>query len=264
VFIVNGHRSDIFHLTGFPAPFEIRWEENVSLRLLTLLSGVLCLVQSIIYFHKVRWTVKRFMKFRKEYQPAINIRKFSWLKNASIFIGLLGLGLSVTIVEVSKFPFISVFLFIFMLAISSFVFLFTLHFYNLFPFEKNSTQEILAEEELIDSKRKNWLNSFTCGELYLDRNLDLEKAARLLEMPKYKLAQLIKEEGHVNFSCFVNYYRVERCKLLLENLPGCKVIDSLVEETGFQARSTFFRVFKKHTGLSPKEYLDQKNCTLVG
>ena len=249
-------KSGVFWLlqnTGSGLPAASREDEE---RLLFLSCGTVCLAQAVFYFHHVRWSVARFIRVQKEYHT-IEEQKLRALKNAAVPVGLLGIGLALPLNVAWNFV-ATVFGVALILSVSSLLFICILFFLGVWPFAKNSSSIILSEEELEEIRKKNWLNSFTSRELYLDPELDLDKAARLLKLPKYKLTQLIKHEGHANFNAFVNYYRVERCKVLLESLPDFMVIESMIAESGFQTRSTFFRVFRKYTGLTPKEYMDRK------
>jgi YesN/AraC family two-component response regulator len=46
--------------------------------------------------------------------------------------------------------------------------------------------------------------------IFLNPDLNLQKAATQLDIPKYKLTQFVQEEGYGSFYSFVNFYRVEK------------------------------------------------------
>lgn len=71
------------------------------------------------------------------------------------------------------------------------------------------------------------------------------------------LSRLFKEDLNVGFSDFLCAYRIEKAKeLLRENRYSNKEIARM---TGFQDDAYFARIFKKYTGITPKEYRKTKN-----
>ena len=65
------------------------------------------------------------------------------------------------------------------------------------------------------------------------------------------------EEKH-NFRNFLNYFRVEEAMRLMREQTGyCKMKD-IMGNSGFNCYSTFSRVFKEMTGMSPKDYRNKQ------
>jgi AraC-like DNA-binding protein len=90
---------------------------------------------------------------------------------------------------------------------------------------------------------------------YLDPLLSLDCLAHLLHISPKELSQIINECFAMNFSDFVNSFRVKEVILLFERESGKRTILDMSLEAGFNSKSTFNHVFKKYTGLSPREYL---------
>ena len=69
------------------------------------------------------------------------------------------------------------------------------------------------------------------------------------------LSQTINELLGQSFSDFVNSYRIEEAKRKLVD-PACKHLSVLgiAEEVGFNSKSSFNSVFKKHTAMTPSEF----------
>lgn len=66
------------------------------------------------------------------------------------------------------------------------------------------------------------------------------------------LSRLFKEDLNIGFSDFLCAYRIEKAKeLLKENRYSNKEIARM---TGFQDDAYFARIFKRYTGMTPKEY----------
>ena len=90
---------------------------------------------------------------------------------------------------------------------------------------------------------------------YLDSELTLSSMAKDLSLSRSLLSQLINEGVGDNFYNFVNKYRVEQVKTLM-NDPTMKHFSLLgiALEAGFKSKSTFNLIFKRFTGLTPSEY----------
>ena len=66
------------------------------------------------------------------------------------------------------------------------------------------------------------------------------------------LSRLFKEDLNIGFSDFLCAYRIEKAKeVLKENRYSNKEIARM---TGFQDDAYFARIFKRYTGMTPKEY----------
>jgi AraC-like DNA-binding protein len=91
---------------------------------------------------------------------------------------------------------------------------------------------------------------------YLDCELTLGKMADMLEIDEHELTRILNEEMNVNFYGLINKYRIETVKAKL-NEPSNRnfTIMASAYESGFNSKSTFYRIFKEYTGITPKEYL---------
>lgn len=116
--------------------------------------------------------------------------------------------------------------------------------------EKENTEKVKTESRKVIEKFKN-------EKLYLLNDISLNKVAFQLSIPQYKLTQIIKDEGYANFYSFINYYRIERSKELLSQMPDNYVIEAIIKDSGFNSRSTFFRVFKEVTGETPLQFFNK-------
>ncbi len=72
------------------------------------------------------------------------------------------------------------------------------------------------------------------------------------------MTDCINRQRHITFTQLVAEYRVRHAQQLLMEQPDMK-LSELIASSGFTSESTFFRVFKDITGLSPREWLAQKN-----
>lgn len=90
---------------------------------------------------------------------------------------------------------------------------------------------------------------------YLDPELSLSSLAKQLGLNRNQLSHLINDGLSENFYDFINKYRVEEVKRLMNdpqkqnyNLLGIAL------DAGFKSKSTFNLIFKRFTGLTPTEY----------
>ena len=90
---------------------------------------------------------------------------------------------------------------------------------------------------------------------YLNPVLSLAKLSEISNIPSYRLTKVLKtSEG--SFYDFVNKYRVEHVKLLLDNGKATQYsILALAMDSGFNSKASFNRIFKKHMGMTPSNYL---------
>lgn len=90
---------------------------------------------------------------------------------------------------------------------------------------------------------------------YLMPSLTIKELATKLWISHRYLSQVINESLGLNFFDFVNSYRIEEAKRLLTDSSNDKrSILELLFDAGFNTKSVFNRVFKKHTGMTPTEF----------
>lgn len=98
------------------------------------------------------------------------------------------------------------------------------------------------------------LNHVSIERSYLNPDLTIKQLAEEVGLQSYQLSRMINSDFGINFSQFVNNFRIEEAKKLL--LETDYKILAIAYESGFKNKTTFNRAFKKHTGSSPKEFRD--------
>jgi AraC-like DNA-binding protein len=122
-------------------------------------------------------------------------------------------------------------------------------------------KEKYAHSKLTEEEKINILNDLTAylkseNKPFLNPALSMVEVARMLKVTPQQLSQVVNEKTNLNFTNYINSYRIERAKEILSSLDFSKhTIDSIAEMAGFQSKSPFYLAFKKHTGLTPKEYV---------
>jgi len=89
-------------------------------------------------------------------------------------------------------------------------------------------------------------------QLYLNPDLTVEDVAQRLSVTPQYLSVIINNDMHANFSQFVNSYRVERAKELLQTTDD--KVEYIGAICGFNSRQAFRRIFTQLTGVSPTDF----------
>ncbi len=91
--------------------------------------------------------------------------------------------------------------------------------------------------------------------IYLNENLSLKEFALHLKADPNLMSFILNNHMGINFYDFVNRHRIEEVKNKLNN-PQYKHLTLLgiALESGFNSKTTFNRVFKQATGITPTEF----------
>jgi AraC-like DNA-binding protein len=91
--------------------------------------------------------------------------------------------------------------------------------------------------------------------LYLVRSLTVEELARKVRVPTKHLSQSIHTSLNLTFYDLINRYRIEEAKKRMQQEANRRqTLLALLYEIGFNSKSVFNEAFKKHAGMTPKEY----------
>lgn len=92
-------------------------------------------------------------------------------------------------------------------------------------------------------------------ELFTNPKLNLRILSEALGLKEKAISRLINECGKVNFYQFINKFRIEKFKQLLQSPKANQLtFSALATEAGFSSKSTFYAAFKKLEGMTPKQY----------
>jgi TolB-like protein/AraC-like DNA-binding protein/Tfp pilus assembly protein PilF len=93
---------------------------------------------------------------------------------------------------------------------------------------------------------------------FLSPKLSLRSLAREIEIHPNHLSWLLNKSLGKNFNEFINHYRIENFKTIAKD-PGNAhlTIEGLAYESGFNSKTVFNNYFKKETGLTPRQFLNQ-------
>jgi AraC-like DNA-binding protein len=93
---------------------------------------------------------------------------------------------------------------------------------------------------------------------YLDEDLTLTKLADMIDTTDKKLSTFLNQHMRTTFYDLINKERVNAVKEKLQSKAYNKyTLLGVAYESGFKSKTSFNRIFKKETGLSPSEYRKQ-------
>ncbi len=88
--------------------------------------------------------------------------------------------------------------------------------------------------------------------LFLDPALKQSDLRRITSVPAYLITKALRAHGETSLTDFLNRLRIETFLQKLEQGQDQNLtLFSIAQESGFKSRATFYRAFKKHTGLTP-------------
>lgn len=122
--------------------------------------------------------------------------------------------------------------------------------------EKPKYQGSMLDEETKTYFYNKAISVITSREEVYQDDFNLESLAKLCGTSYKKLSQIINERYGNSFSVFLSEYRIkEACKRIGDfEHYGNLTIEAIGISVGFKARGSFFRAFKRVTGLTPSEY----------
>ncbi|RDY59399.1 helix-turn-helix domain-containing protein [Flagellimonas nanhaiensis] len=94
--------------------------------------------------------------------------------------------------------------------------------------------------------------------LYLQKSINIGVLAKKLDTNSKYISQAINHELGKSFTDFLNGYRVEEAKKqLLDQKNNNLTLEAIGTMAGFGSKSAFFGAFKKHTGQTPSQFLEE-------
>jgi YesN/AraC family two-component response regulator len=120
--------------------------------------------------------------------------------------------------------------------------------------EKDKTLSSEKKEEFENLKNK-LEHIIKIKQPYLDEDLTLGKLAEQLSTTDKKLSTMLNQYLNTTFYDLINKYRVEAVKEKINLVSYINYnLFGIACECGFKSRTSFNRIFKKETGLSPSDY----------
>ena len=93
----------------------------------------------------------------------------------------------------------------------------------------------------------------TSQEVFHNDELLITDVAKMIGSNRTYVSTYLNKEKGLSFSDYVNGYRVEYAKRLLDTDAHLNLVE-IAERSGFSGEASFYRVFKRFTGKTPNEY----------
>ena len=123
---------------------------------------------------------------------------------------------------------------------------------NVPKYVKSSLKE--ADKEIIITK----LDSLMKEEKVFKNNLlSINELSKKAGVAPHHLSQVINEATEKTFFEYLAVYRVEEAQKMLSGKTNNLTIEEIAEEVGYNSKSAFNKIFKKHTGYTPSEYREK-------
>jgi AraC-like DNA-binding protein len=149
-----------------------------------------------------------------------------------------------------------------LLYLVTFLFVNTIVFIGLNSSKFFSVTEKYESSTLTENEKKQIyqriLQYIETDQPFLDTDASIVTFSKALSILPGHISQVVNEMFNQNFRDVINSYRIEKAKsLILNESKVNNTILSIAYEVGFNSKSTFNSAFKKHTGLTPKEFKNQ-------
>lgn len=124
-----------------------------------------------------------------------------------------------------------------------------------------TVSENVSHDTYLSAKKLNNLGErlvehFSLNHTYLKKGYTSSNLAAEMNMQPYILSAVINQVFRTNFNDFINGYRVDHAKTLIENGEArLLTLEALSEQCGFRNRNSFTMAFKKHAGQTPSDFI---------
>lgn len=121
----------------------------------------------------------------------------------------------------------------------------------------NSTdvKPVTADEPDIRGKLEILEQYMIVQQPYLQPRLSLANVSVAINIPPYLLSAMVNRVVGLDFRDYVNAHRVRYlCHMLESKRYNHLTLEGIGMEAGFSSKTTFYRAFQKHTGLTPAQY----------
>lgn len=122
--------------------------------------------------------------------------------------------------------------------------------------KEEEEKEIKAERERYEALYNEILNYFSEKKPYCNPEFSIVQLAEDLNSNVKYISRAIRLKENVNFSVFLNMYRINLIKeMIAKDYHNKYTIGYIYLSAGFRHQSTFNKVFKEIEGITPSEYI---------
>ena len=124
--------------------------------------------------------------------------------------------------------------------------------------EREATYRSLVSPALMDELKDKILNLIVMQKKYKDQDYSAKKLAADLGTNTRYVSAVVNVKFHMNYTSFVNKYRIEEAMSILTDKRYQKLrIEEVSDMVGFSNRQSFYASFDRIMGITPREYRAQ-------
>lgn len=121
---------------------------------------------------------------------------------------------------------------------------------------KNVDDEIYLSGRKVSHLGERLTEHILLNRTYLKKGCTSSDLAAEMNIQPYILSAVINQVFRTNFNDFINGYRIDHAKTLIENGEArVLTLEALSEQCGFSNRNSFTMAFKKHAGQTPSDFI---------
>jgi TolB-like protein/AraC-like DNA-binding protein len=125
--------------------------------------------------------------------------------------------------------------------------------------EKATQKTALLDKETVAEYSNRLLAYISEHKAYLNPELSLRELAGQINIHPNHLSWILNKSIGKNFNQFINHYRIEAFKSMSGDTENKNLtIEGLAYESGFNSKTVFNTYFKRETGLTPRQFLNQQ------
>ncbi|RLJ33834.1 helix-turn-helix protein [Chryseobacterium sp. 7] len=134
---------------------------------------------------------------------------------------------------------------------------------NISPYKAKKREKHLINNDIDSDFLENIFNkideSMEKNSFFKDSKFNLSSLSAALHINHHYISKAIHNKGYSNFNSYINNYRVNHIKKLLDEVDLQKTtLMYIYTEAGFSNQPTFNRVFKQIEGITPSDYIQKK------
>jgi AraC-like DNA-binding protein len=123
---------------------------------------------------------------------------------------------------------------------------------------ENVVDDIYLSGQKVSDLGERLTEHILLNRTYLKKGCTSSELAAEMNLQPYILSAVINSVFRTNFNDFINGYRVDHAKSLIQNGEArILTLEALSEQCGFNNRNSFTMAFKKHTGQTPSDFIKQ-------
>ena len=121
--------------------------------------------------------------------------------------------------------------------------------------EKVAAYRSLVSPKMMDEMQEKIMNIIVMQKKYRDKDYSAKKLAEELGTNTRYISAIVNVRFHMNYTSFVNKYRIEEAMTILVDKRYQKLrMEEVSDMVGFSNRQSFYASFYRIMGITPREY----------